>query len=671
MDKHSPFDVRGAEQKDTPLQSESPLKNAYFLLRTYAIKRKKSRIDFKSFAQFVKRYVDRYGSQYPQLEIFSQNTNDLLTSQLLKLAESEKCSLEYDRDAINVIIFSNVYVELIRKAYKELEVRPEKPFPSEESLGLMIPAGLISAVNLKTDFVTALGKADPAHPIILRLIFPDYLSSMIITSELLADKLLEYAVYKIRSYLSSRNNLGYFKHKLQAVFKGNDHALNEILNNVVTKPGKVINTLYKPSEFSFRFWAHFVNSVIQELKEKTDLPAEEQGCYQASYLLGFYNVYYKGVQQKEHEKQAAVKRLEEQFRKPPYVFTIQDFYELKDLKGVPLIRKDTRDIFLEFLENKTKTEPNKSLPEVIRLKNVQKKEYYIQKDLVIPLFIKKLYETAKEIKDSLIEKWESLLKQDMKNPAMIDDNVFASDLTYELKSNYPLFYAFLNFNLLFLAKEETKIGYDLARDLDLCFDTENNRLKPIPEILKLDRKELLETAKLSLPIWQRSVLLKFFIGFFMKLFRGVNGEGEKAKQARPVSIGSIQPAKKDSSDYAQNGRQRLSSATKAAYKKALKDLKDHFVGKNKTVAQRLDELIEKWNPLYNEQAKRNLVEDVNAMIRDFIRGIKKGFRIKPPDARRIQAIAEKLAENEALKRITKKEYFRRYIEAYIVKILGE
>jgi len=79
----------------------------------------------------------------------------------------------------------------------------------------------------------------------------------------------------------------------------------------------------------------------------------------------------------------------------------------------------------------------------------------------------------------------------------------------------------------------------------------------------------------------------------------------------------------------------------------------------------------KWNPLYDSQARTELVEDVNSMIRDFMRGLRRGMRLKPPDAERIRLLAEQLSQNRAFDRIKRKDLFRQYIEIYMIKLLSE
>ena len=110
--------------------------------------------------------------------------------------------------------------------------------------------------------------------------------------------------------------------------------------------------------------------------------------------------------------------------------------------------------------------------------------------------------------------------------------------------------------------------------------------------------------------------------------------------------------------------------SRAYHGKAVIALKEHFCGKEKTVPESLNELSSKWNPLYEEKARANLVEDVNSMIRSFMRGLlRRG--VKPPDSERIVSLTERLSQNPSFDRIRKKDLFRKYIQIYMVKILAD
>ena len=106
------------------------------------------------------------------------------------------------------------------------------------------------------------------------------------------------------------------------------------------------------------------------------------------------------------------------------------------------------------------------------------------------------------------------------------------------------------------------------------------------------------------------------------------------------------------------------------YRKTIQKLVSQYVPKGKSLDEMLGELAEKWNPLYETEQKRNLVEDVNALGRDFVRPIRRSFRVKPPDSNRIHALAEQLAASKNLVKIKKKELLVRYIELCVVLCLG-
>lgn len=107
------------------------------------------------------------------------------------------------------------------------------------------------------------------------------------------------------------------------------------------------------------------------------------------------------------------------------------------------------------------------------------------------------------------------------------------------------------------------------------------------------------------------------------------------------------------------------------YRKAIHALKVAYVGEGGDLRTDMKELIEAWNPLVEPQAKADLIEDVNAMVRDFMRSLKRGFSISPPDQDRIRNLAEKVAESDALKEIKRKDPLTRYIELYMIEQLGK
>jgi hypothetical protein len=105
------------------------------------------------------------------------------------------------------------------------------------------------------------------------------------------------------------------------------------------------------------------------------------------------------------------------------------------------------------------------------------------------------------------------------------------------------------------------------------------------------------------------------------------------------------------------------------YKRSIQGLVSQYVPTGGTIDGTLAELAEKWNPLYAAAQKKNLVEDVNALVRDFLRPVRRSFLVRPPDLKRIHALAEQLSASKALAQIKKRDILMRYIELYMVRCL--
>jgi len=648
------------------------------MLRHFAMVQRRARFEFSEFAGFVKLNLGRFLLKFPQLEELGQRTDLQLTMHLRALAERDLCRLEYDGPEIKGILYPRFFTEIVHKGYTLLEQKPLEPYPNEKGLDLKLPEELVLDVDIKSDFVNILSKPPAETPEILRLGFPDALPHILVTAELLKGKLLEISLAKLREYLGNRNNAGYVMHRLLPALRGNDHVLRDTLNTIITKSGRALASLTEPSDFSFRFWAHFANLVVQEFRERTDRNAEENGYCQAAYLVGLYNVYFRGQVQGESEKSMVLKRFDSQFRKAPYAYTLRELYAVKDEKRLPLVRSTTQEAFVKFLEERTRIESQKGLPELVRLKTANGLEYYLARELIVAFFLKRLYDRRDQVREHYIDVWSAAIREGRRLPAMADDREFARDLDTVLRGLDPLLHALLNYTILFLAKDAGKLSAEQLRELGRCLDEKQGKLAPLDQVLELPRKDLLEDARLRVPVWQRFPLFKRLVYWLQELFRGSHRElRQKKEEGRPAAVAPrgaghvLRPPALEKEEPGTTVASPVSARQLAAYRSAVQNLKVQFVGRDKTVPERLGELAEKWNPLYDPKSRTDLVEDVNAMIRDYLRSLRRGFRIKPPDAARLEALAAQVSQNKAFDRIKRKDLFLHYIEVYMVKILGE
>lgn len=662
------------------------------LIQKFSRKKKSPSINYPSFLTFVETYVESQKNKEPELEIYSENTHTVLVSELEDLAGSGQINLDYENSQIQRIFFPGYFLASLHEEYKRIEENSEVPFPSEEALGLTIPQDLLSAINVKNDFVNWLRKIDDVPDTeIYRLIFPEGFKSIIIPADIMKTKLLELSFDKIRAYLGTRRNLNYIHNKLLGLLGSKNVVLKETIENVVSKPGYCLEQIKKPTDFSFRLWTTIANLIIQEYRRKVNKLVDELSYCQASYLLGFYVVFNKSIIQKEKDSHAAIQSLDKSIRKSPYYFTVSEIYQFTDSKGVPLTKRCSRDEIHKYLSEKSRPEKDKAIPEIIRLEVPGKKQYFISKDVLLPLCVKKINDASSEYRKIYVNKWESELRECRKTEEMTNDQQFVQNLEDRLKEEDPLLYGLLNYELLFLTKEETQCNQNVEFNIMRLFDSKKKGLIPMNEIFKLDRNEILTDAKRRLPMWQVMPVFGPLFIFFKRLLQG----SKKGKRKRDLTPGSAAGKAKPSgyktaerSGFKKvgktapapavpepSGKKIKTSAQTAkakliAYRKQVTEISKEFIEDGKTIDGSMKELINRWNPLFDEKARKNLIEDVNSMVRDFIRGLRKGILKQPPNAESIRTMAGRLAANDVFAKIKRKEEFKLYIELYMLKILS-
>ena len=513
----------------------------------------------------------------------------------------------------------------------------------------------------------------------MRLVFPESLPSVVATSDLLPRRLLEYAVHKLRLYLDAPQAASYVFHKLRVVFPHRDLALKEMFGQLAGRPGQAIQSVVEASDFSFRFWAHLASLVIQEFREKDHKLPDEVGFSQAAYLVGFYTVYYKGILQKEKSSQNALHSLEVYLRKPPYAFSITDIFNFRDSKKVPLTQKYSQETLLQYLKERTVPDKDQAVPEIVRLKTCDNREYYLHREVLLPLCVKKLYEASRRLGEDIMEEWVGEMRLYRQTASMCDDEAFQDLLEKRLKALDPVLHALLRYDLLFFTRQEAKVRPEVAEEVARILDPKRRAVQPLTVILGLRRKELLTRARLRLPVWMTVPVLRHLLAFLKRLLEGGGPRRERPKKAARRAERSGQDAAGAEAIGRAPGRgrgrrgRRSSPATRrppkrrpaggpggqsAAYRRALTTLREHFVGGETAMVDVLEDLAERWNPLFEESAKKRLVQDVDAMIRDYLRILRRGFMVRPPDVTRIRGLAQTLSENRAFREIRRKDMLR-------------
>ncbi|MFQ3621763.1 MAG: hypothetical protein SNJ78_12570 [Spirochaetales bacterium] len=640
------------------------------LLKAYIAKTQEPILSYTNFRSLVEKYIDRYPGELKELSALKKEIEIHLPSLLEELGEEGIVEVAPLPDGTRQIRYIEYYRDLIENRYKVLQSRPDAPFPSEQSFSLVFPPDLIIPVDVKTEFVKPLEQGLEQPPRILRLFFPDLSKSVLVTTPLLSRVLLEVTLQKIRAYLRNQKNATYLQHKLLPLFRGRERILKDQMINLVTKPDLTLQDLMSPTDFIFQFWSQTSSFLLKELLEKKEKTEDEIDLAIAAYLIGAYAIYFKSKTTKERESETAIKQLSQSFDKRPYAFTFHDLFQLKDSKGFPLVKKIETAALQTFLDEKTTPSDDKSLPELIKVKTIDKKEFYISKQMVAKLLLERSFSLFREVRQKIVEDWYEALQNDEKRTEFKDSALFEEYVTSLVKQLDPLFYSLLNFSLLFLILEQVRPVAMEKEFLESVLDRKGKKIQPFTKIFRLHKEDLLSEAKLKLPFWKTVPILKQIIQFFINLYTpNEKREKKSKKEAKTLDRSAITLGSTEEETVKVEAG--TTSVQKAKFREVVESLKARYAGPKADTQKDLKELIEEWNPLLDPKAKANLVEDVNSLVRDFLRKLKIVQRLQAPTAERLEKLADELIAHEALQQIRKKEALRKYLILYMLELLSK
>ncbi len=569
-----------------------------------------------------------------------------------------------------ILTLPDFYAVALVDEYRRLADEATRPFPREETAPAKIPPTAIIGADVKSQLGALMEASGPGMKGIVRLQFPEGIDSLVVPQESVGAPLIEAAVAKVGRYLQDGKNAGYAETKLAGVLRGSELAARQALEDVALRPKKAAATVIAPSDFHYKFWTHLSNLVLQDFRSKSEKTDQDIAVVQSAYIIGYAVFHKKGAVQREKAWSEDRKSLETQVHKAPFVFGFHDLYSLKDDKGATFVAKHSQDFIHSFLKEMTKRSGEETLPALVRIHAAaQKRDYFIHKDFVVPVFLKKLTECAEQLGRQYLDEWTATLREDRMPDQAKNDASFRRDVETRVTNGFPLLAALSNGGILFLAGEEARLAEETKRDLKRCFAVENI-LRPYDELLGLSRLQLLKNARMFLPFWMTVPILSPILRMFRRMLAG-KGRGRDGEEAAEAAAAPARPAAKI---VAQSSPEppvpkAQSRESLLRYQRSIQSLVSQYVPKGATVDATLSQLAEKWNPLFASAQKKNLVEDVNSLIRDFIRPIRRSFIMRPPDLQRIHALAVQLSESQSLGKIKKRDQLLRYIELYMVRCL--
>jgi hypothetical protein len=637
-----------------------PETDTFALARLAAGRARSPRIRFQDFVSFAQKYARRYIDEKPELARYLVDTERFIASELEELESAGRVSIERVDAAIESFDVPQFWADLVFQEYKKLDESVELPFPDDESVGIPIPAECIKALSLELDFSAALDPERQNGALLYRITFPEGVKSLVIPKALVPEKLLEYSLLKIRHYLRGQNNKEYILHKLMVAFQNKEMSLKDALNGILVKPYDALAQLKEPTDFGFSLWSYMCGYIKADYQKKKDKLPEDWGVLQAAHLMDFFNNYFKSKSQREQSAQAAFKALDSCLAKPPYYFAMEDIERFVDSTGVPLLGKYDKEGLREYLGKRLTSSDKSSLPPLLSFRIGNDRRYYVLKDKVVALCVRRVGEARSKIRKEMIEAWKSLLSNYERVPSMDEDEAFNEELKRRLSEADPVLSALLNFDLLALVFDEVE---GKERDEAQRF-LRNEELAPMSSILSLGRKELLTDVKILLPFWQTVPVLRGIMAFFSRL-----GARRKKAQERKKAATRERDAADEMAVAPDAAQPSQKEHRTREIRQAVAIIEKSLIPSGSSLDEYLSELCGRWNTLLSKEAMDNLTEDVNSLARDFLRRMLRHTRPSSLTLERLESLSDTLVESPSLSKIKNRGALHSYLLAYMLKLL--
>ena len=619
----------------------------YTVLNIYARKNNAPQVDMEAFIAFLEKYAKRVYEEKPEWTKWTEETGTRVWMDMNRLAEDEKVHIQNDESG-SWVYLPLYYAELIKEAYRNPDKESGMPFPDEIYLNLEIPHEQIKPLDVSIDLPRFLDEVQKEMLPIIKLIFPNERGTALVVAPMIPFTLLEFSILKIRNYLLRSGNKEYIHRKLSPQLAGKEDYLREILDKIMTRPADSLNDLKTGREISFSFWAHFCSLVRNDLNQKKELLTEEIGTLQAVYLMEVCSNFFKSRAVRAREIELAFKNFELEIEKPPFYFSREAIAKFKDNKGVPLLgiyTQDGLDVYIKKRASEPVT-PNE-LPDLLFFYTEDHKSWLIKKTKLLPLCARLLIETRSVIIKVISRRWKKMLKEFIRESAMDDDNEFEKLIASYVEEYAPILKVLLKDKRLYLVHEEFQSTEKGIPESSRLFD--RNELLPLRVLLLLKRKQLISDIKLLMPFWYSIPILSNIVAFFMNL-------GRKKKRRQ-----KIEEEREDRKEAEDPLKELRNTASEAVAK---------LVPRGKSLESYLEELASRWGLLLNKQAKQNLVEDVNSLVRDKLRQQLRIQKNAAVTGDTLDKLTNSIMDSsQGLLKINEQNTLFQYIKLYLIKLL--
>ena len=634
--------------------------NVFTLLKGFSSKQRNAVIDFSEFADYVRSYAQHHINENAGLQAYLGSTDEALEGELKKLSSSRQVVLTSKGQGTQTIFVIPSFIEQYTDRYKDIDVNISIPFPNVNDIPKNVPTNIVTRVQGGEQLTNFLDGKNGSDRTLYALDFGKGIPDLLFPSNVSVNLLIKLSLKKLQDLLRKEESHDYFLKKLTNANPGKELSIKNFFKLFVARPEDAMETM-KLTGDNFYAWSQMCYFIRQDYNKLKDLTTEDINILQSIFVIETTTAYFKAKTAEKTAKEAAFKEFDQKLASPPYYFSKEDIDGMKDSHGKLLLNTYSKEELNEHIKAMHTPGSGNSLPPLLLFKLDDGSGFFILKDKVMAVVLRLCNDARNIIRDGLSKEWYLALKRFETLPEMKEQLAFEGCLERELASADPILYAILHSHFLpVIAFEDSTPGrLTLYR---------NGELVSYSELLLISRAEIYSNAKMKLPFYYTIPGLSWLISFFK------NRKDKKNKKQNYETIAeklvSEDKAKSEAKMQSLNAgdKQGIKSRAKGIRNEA-SDVETKLVPGNSTLDRELEGYLSEWNDRLDKQAYENLREDINSLIRDYVRKTLRTFKNDNVSLERVQSLAKSLEETPSLMKIKNHPALRRYIELYIVKLL--
>ena len=552
------------------------------------------------------------------------------------------------------IIVLTYYSVYFANRFKEMQTNTAIPFPLLSDLPKQVPHDAVEKKDASEIIPAFLASQNTKSSALYSLLLPKDVPAIVFPVCVPIQFLLKASIAKIRALLKKEEYHDYFLKKMKVANPNKELGARGFFERFVQHPDS--NDYLDTSSEAFYYWnqlCYFIRLDFEKVKDRT---VEDINVLQSIAVSEIWLSNLKDQASREAKKKQALSELEANLARPPFFYTMESILKFKDSKGANLYGQFEEDDLKNHLQHLTTDTEGTDLPKLLVFKIESGVRYFIYKSNVLPLIVRLANEAHTTIEKLLIDKWYKVLLNYEKLPEMKDSKKFEITLKNEVQTNSPVLYTLLNANFLPFVNMEMNNSPE-GNSFDIFT---GGKLHSYSDLLMIKSASILARAKVMLPFWYTIPIISTIAGL---LFRKKKPVATSKPEAAPELTSEDIPDEVSKKTGKIGSKKEVLQAT-------AREISAELIPAGSTIDRELHSYESLWNKMITKEARMQLTDDVNCLIRDYMRKVIKTISSSTFTPERVQSLARTLVKTPNMQKIKEEDALFMYTQLYILKLVS-